>query len=252
MTCFVQDLICKDMKQKIFASDKLQPERMKGFWSWSEIQFRWYLSDLSVTTSLFPLTEVVKIKTTNYSQTIGSLVPLNESDIRFSCLKQTQFKLPVLGVTPCFSARVGSLWRMRGSIQSWNICQASLWNRRSKHLHGLQNERQMIQEWIHRHSEDPSFICTPFPETHEEKVQQQTSTLWLSEKGGGELKPCFLTQTACCQTLWAVCGCRLSSALGPETASAERSRPHETTGRERPESCTRVKEPIKHIYSMFL
>lgn len=48
----------------------------------------------------------------------------------------------------------------------------SLRNRGSKHLHGFQNQRKMIQEWVHGHSEDPGFICSPPPEP-----QEQSSSL---------------------------------------------------------------------------
>lgn len=52
----------------------------------------------------------------------------------------------------------------------------SLRNRGSKHLHGFQNQRKMIQEWVDGHSEDPRFICSPPPETY---TQQQFSRGYL-------------------------------------------------------------------------
>lgn len=80
---------------------------------------------------------------------------------------------------------------MGWSNQSFSNCQPSLGNRGSKHLHGLQNKWQMIQKWVHRHSEDSSFVRTPPPETHAGVVQQKTLTLSMSMKGRGEKKRCF-------------------------------------------------------------
>lgn len=121
--------------------------------------------------------------------------------------------------------------------QSTVIYDSSLGNRRTEHLHGLQNEWQMIQEWVHRHSEDSCFICAPPPET-----QQLNSKLHRTQPERFEACTVFLTRTTCCQTLLTLCWCLLFSVLGPETESAERWQHHETTGRERPESCRRSRK----------
>lgn len=79
-------------------------------------------------------------------------------------------------LTSCFSSR-SRLWVESrvwtgGSDLSWHVSPASLWNRRTKHLHGLQNQRQMIHKRVHGHSEDPSFVCAPPPETHREEEEE--------------------------------------------------------------------------------
>lgn len=135
--------------------------------------------------------------------------------------------------------------RTTGSKQSWITCEASLGNGGAEHLHGLQNERQVIQKRAHRHPEDSSFVCAPPPETHEEEKFNRRRRHWDGGMKAEEVRRRFLTQTACCRTPPALCWCRLSSARGPATGSAERRRPRGTTGRERPESCGTVKEHIK-------
>lgn len=57
----------------------------------------------------------------------------------------------------------------------------------------------------------------------------------------------FLTLITCCRTPRAVCWCRPSSALCPGPESAERWWPPATKGRERPESCTEVKEDLELV-----
>lgn len=123
--------------------------------------------------------------------------------------------------------------------ESKELSAGSRGNRRAEHFHRIYNKRQMIEKWVDGHSEDPSLVCAPPPETKRHGLSEMIADFraihsWKERRS--------LTQTACCQTHSDVCWCCLASALDQVTGTARRWRPQRTMGRGHPESFRTVKE----------
>lgn len=247
MTCFVRYLICRQKTENLLI-DKgqfISCRSARGSINDPfQLQCARFLSDL--------LTFIFTKGSLSKNQTTDPSVPLEQADNQILLFKTniTQFKLPVAQTS--FSRRHNLLFfqvsrpRIESSSGGIKIVLNQLsgvhWETGGPNISMVS---RTSDRWSRNEFTDTLRIRASSALhllKHTKKKLDMTSTAWPSDEGWGGAKQRFLTQTACSRTPTDVCWCRLSSARGPATESAERRRPHGTTGRERPESCRRVKE----------
>lgn len=98
-------------------------------------------------------------------------------DIMMCCISQTEQKHIncVFWVLAVHTEHMGAdvLSSLHGAkTASASVClilclywclRMSLWNRRSKCIHGFHHEGQVVQKWAYRNTKNTGFVCSPSP-----------------------------------------------------------------------------------------